>query len=282
MHPILLTIGPLRVPSYGALLVTSFLIVWWLVRKEAVRVELDRDTIGDTAIAGLLFGLLGAKVLLIIVDLPAYLKGAGTSLSRLYEHRASGDLLLSDFVAMWHATKSVIQSTGVVYGGLIAGVVGVVWYIHRHKLPLWKTLDLMAPFTALGVGLGRMSCLMAGCCHGIPYDGPLALTFPDHPACVAPPMVGLFPIQLLALLNGLLLFSLLRALLRRDNHFQGQVVLSYLFLYGLTRSLLELLRGDSLRGIWFGGIISTSQLISLFVMGLAVWLYLKKAKEAKL
>ncbi len=254
MHPILFEIGGFQIPSYGAFLVLAFAMALYLLRREAPAHGLDAEKIGDTAIMGLLFGLAGAKLLLILVDLPYYL-----------EHP---DRLLS-----------TLRSAGVVYGGLIGGAAGMLWYMRRHRLPLWRTLDVMAPFAALGVGLGRMSCLMAGCCHGFRYDGPLHLVFPDHPLCEAPPGVGLFPVQPLDLLNGVALFFLLRHWLRHRYRFEGQIIIAFMFLYALTRGLIELLRGDTVRGIWLGG-LSTSQLISIITLIAAIALHLKMSKQA--
>ncbi len=254
MYPILFHIGKFPIPSYGLILVIAFLLSVYLLRREAARMGLDERKTADTAIIGLLFGLVGAKLLLILVDLPDYLSNP----REIFE---------------------TIRSAGVIYGGLIGGSAGMAWYLRKHKLPLWSSLDVMAPFAALGMGLGRLSCLAAGCCWGKPYDGPLALHFPDHPYCHAPAEVGLFPVQLVGLLNGVLLFGLLLFLLRRRT-FHGQVISAFIFLYALTRGLIELARGDDIRGLWFNNTSSTSQIIALFALVFAVWLYWKRRKES--
>jgi len=254
MHPILFEIGSFQIPTYGAMLVLAFVASTWFLEREAGREGLPPKTVVDTAIAGLLFGLLGAKLLLVVIDLPYYFSDPSRLLSTL-------------------------RSAGVIYGGLIAGALGIVWYIRRKKMPVWQTLDTMAPFAALGVGLGRLGCLMAGCCYGIDYDGPLALTFPDHPECRAQPGVPLFPVQPLSTLNGIALCVGLIALLRRKR-FDGQVFLAYLFLYSLTRGLLEFLRGDVERGTWLGGSVSTSQLIAIAgLIVTSIW-YFRRARTA--
>jgi len=254
MHPILFDIGGLKLPAYGAILVVAFLISLFLLKREARRLGLDPNRIADAAIVGLLAGLIGAKLTLILIDLPEYLQDP----SRLLD---------------------TLRSAGVIYGGQIAGALGVIWYIRRHKLSFWKTIDLMTPFLALGIGLGRISCLMAGCCYGIPYEGLFALHFPDHPMCEAPPGIGLFPVQLLSFLNGLALFGVLLYLLRRKS-FEGQITAWFVMLYGLTRGLLEFVRGDDIRGIWLGGAVSTSQLIAAAALVFGIWLYFRQRRLA--
>jgi phosphatidylglycerol:prolipoprotein diacylglycerol transferase len=255
MHPILLKIGSIELPAYGALLVFAFLVSTWLLRRESRRMGLDPKRTGDVAIVALLFGLVGAKALLIFVDLPEYL--------------ANPKLL-------W----GTIRSAGVIYGGLAFGALGVIWYIRKHKLPFWDTLDIMAPFTALGVGLGRLACLMAGCCCGTLHDGPLAIVFPDHPYCEAPAGIGLFPIQIVSLINGVVLCILLVWLLRHRT-FPGQILAAYTFLYAVTRGLIEIYRGDEIRGLWLGGALSTSQLIAVAAAVGAVFLYLYRRKASR-
>lgn len=244
MHPILFTIFGFDVPSYGVALVGAFIISTLLLRREGARMELDPEKLTDAAVSGLLFGLIGAKALLILVE-------------------------LDRFVANPAELLTTIRSAGVIYGGQLGGAVGVIWYLHRNKMPMLKTLDLMAPHLALGIGLGRIACLLAGCCYGIHYDGALALHFPDHPQCAAPATVGLFPIQVVSLINGIGLFGILMWLLRR-RRFDGQILAAFVFLYGLTRAVIEVYRGDGVRGVWFDGLISTSQLIALGGMAAAV------------
>ena len=55
---------------------------------------------------------------------------------------------------------------GVFYGGLIAAVVVCIYQLRKHQLPLWTSGDLFAPGIALGYMVGRLGCLMAGCCFG--------------------------------------------------------------------------------------------------------------------
>lgn len=252
MHPILFSIGDFVVPAYGVILVAVFLLCNWLLKKEAVHAGLDPQKVSDAAIGGLLFGLLGAKLMLILVDLP-------------------------DYLADPRALLGTLRSAGVIYGGQIGGALGAFYMIRRRKLPLWTSIDLMTPFLALGIGLGRLSCLMAGCCYGIPYDGPLALVFPEHPYCDAPSGLGLFPIQVVSLVNGVGLFFFLRFVLRR-RRFGGQVFALFMITYGLTRGTIEFFRSDSVRGLWFGDMISTSQIMAILGIVAGSILYLKMKK----
>jgi hypothetical protein len=75
-------------------------------------------------------------------------------------------------------------------------------------------------------------------------------------------------------INGLLLFGIGNWLLRR-RRYVGQLSLQLLSLYAISRYTIENFRGDSIRGLWFDGSISTSQLISCVVFVICTGLLLR-------
>jgi phosphatidylglycerol:prolipoprotein diacylglycerol transferase len=66
----------------------------------------------------------------------------------------------------------------VVYGAFFGGVIGLVAFWRKYRIPLLATADLMVPSLALGVALGRVGCLLNGCCFGTTCDLPWKVTFP--------------------------------------------------------------------------------------------------------
>ena len=170
MHPRLLTLpvpefnllglhfGPtITLHTYGLLLAIAFIAALWVASREAKRQGLDAGRVTDMAIWVLIAGLIGAKVLLVLVDFHYY-------------QRSPREL--------W----SIFQSGGVFYGGLIAAIVVCIWQLKKHRLPLWSSGDLFAPGIALGYMVGRLGCLMAGCCYGKPTTVAWAVTFTDPDA----------------------------------------------------------------------------------------------------
>ncbi|MEM9391058.1 MAG: prolipoprotein diacylglyceryl transferase family protein [Bacteroidota bacterium] len=125
---------------------------------------------------------------------------------------------------------------------------------------------------------GRMGCFMAGCCHGIEWHGPLAVTFTD-PVCLAKPLnTPLHPTQLY---SAALIFSIMIALLfiKKRKQFHGQLFLSYLILYAIGRSVIEIFRGDMSRGYVIESYLSHSQFISLLVLLSSVYFYRQLGKK---
>jgi phosphatidylglycerol---prolipoprotein diacylglyceryl transferase len=260
MHPRLLTIPSfdvlgfstptLTLHTYGFLLAIAFLAGLYVASRQAKRAGLDANRVTDMAVWVLIAGLLGAKLLLVVLDWRHY-------------SRTPGDIL------------TIFQSGGVFYGGLIGGLLVAWWYVRRHGLPGWTTADVLAPGVVLGQAIGRLGCFAAGCCWGKPADVPWAVVFTDVYAArqVGTPLDSpLHPSQLYESLAAFLIFLFLLWLAPRKR-FDGQVVLAYVALYSAARFGLEFLRGDPDRGTWFHGALSTSQLIALVLLvGVAILL----------
>ena len=259
MFPELFSIGPITIYTYGVLLAVSYLLGLWLAMRRARKWGLDANRILDLGIYIIIAALIGAKLLLLVVDFDQF-------------SRSPGDLL------------TLARSGGVFYGGLILAVVVGFWYISRHRLPFWTTCDVFAPGIALGHVTGRLGCLAAGCCYGHPTDVPWAITFtnPAAAAHVGTPLgVPLHPTQLYESGTELLILTFLLLTEKKGRPFPGRTFWAYLLLYGLSRFVIEFFRGDP-RGMVFGN-ISTSQFISLILVpiSLVMLVYLSRKAEVR-
>jgi phosphatidylglycerol:prolipoprotein diacylglycerol transferase len=246
MHPILFDFGWFTIYAYGVLLAAAYLLGLQFALMRARARGLDGHRVMDLGIWIIISALVGAKLLLLIVDFHQF-----TDNPR--------DLL------------ALARSGGVFYGGLIAAVVVALVYLRRHHLPLWTTTDVFAPGIALGHVVGRLGCLMAGCCFGRPTSVPWAVTFhdPAAQANVGTPLgVPLHPTQLYEAGAEALILVCLLAFERRGRPFPGRTFWSYMLLYGISRFIIEFYRGDN-RGLVFG-VLSTSQFVSVILVPLAV------------
>ncbi len=245
MYPELFSIGPITIYSYGVLLAASYLLGLWLAMRRAKRWGLDPTRVLDLGIYIIIAALIGAKLLLLVVDFEQF-------------SSSPQDLL------------SLARSGGVFYGGLILAVIVAFWYISRHQLPFWTTCDVFAPGIALGHVTGRLGCLAAGCCYGKPTDVPWAIVFtnPLAAANVGTPLgIPLHPTQIYEAGAELLILVLLLATERRGRPFPGRTFWLYMLLYAISRYIVEIYRGDP-RGEFFG--VSTSQFISLVLAPLSI------------
>lgn len=243
-------IGPLTLHTYGVLLALAFLAGLWVVSREAKKAGLDATVITDMAVYVLIGGLVGAKLLLLLVEWSYYAKHPGEILG-------------------------LLQSGGVFYGGLLGAFPVAWWFARRHRLDAWKTADVLAPGVAIGQAIGRLGCFAAGCCYGRAADVPWAVTFHDVYATrqVGTPIdAPLHPTQLYESAATLAIFIFLRWLSGRKR-FDGQVTLAYIFMYAVARFVIEFYRGDAARGMVLGGWLSTSQFIAILMVLGVLFLY---------
>jgi phosphatidylglycerol---prolipoprotein diacylglyceryl transferase len=246
VYPELFSLGPLTIYSYGVLLAASYLLGLRLAMSRAKRWGLDATRVLDLGIYIIIAALVGAKLLLLVVD-------------------------FDQFSRSWADLFSLARSGGVFYGGLILAVAVAFWYIARHNMPFWTTCDVFAPGIALGHVTGRLGCFAAGCCYGKPTTVPWAVVFTDPAAAanVGTPLgIPLHPTQLYEAGAELLILVVLLAAERRGRGFAGRTFWAYMFLYALSRFVIEFYRGDP-RGTVFG-VLSTSQFISVVLAPLSL------------
>jgi phosphatidylglycerol:prolipoprotein diacylglycerol transferase len=240
MHPILIDLGFFQLPTYGVLLALGVVAGLVTLKLRADASGMDGARLVDFALWLVIWALLGAKLLLVIVELPRYLADPA-------------------------ALVGMVRAGGVFLGGFIAAVIAAVVLLRRYRLPALPTFDVIAPSLALGHSIGRIGCLMAGCCWGGHCELPWAITYTDPVAAErlgTPLHVALHPFPVYAALFNFALYLGLAALFKR-RHAPGRVFATYLVLYGTGRFLLEWTRGDAVRGFVLGGALSTSQLIAL-------------------
>ncbi|MEO6212946.1 MAG: prolipoprotein diacylglyceryl transferase [Vicinamibacterales bacterium] len=245
MHPILFEIGGFPVFSYGVLLAAAYLLGLQLAIRRGRTRGLDPNRTMDLGIWIIISALVGAKLLLLIVE-------------------------WDTFTRDWRELFTLMRSGGVFYGGLIAAVAVALWYLRRHRMPMWTVTDAFAPGIALGHVIGRMGCLLAGCCFGRPTDVPWAITFHSEYAAqnVGTPLnIPLHPTQLYEAAAELLILVFLLVTERKGRPFAGRTFWGYLCLYGISRFIIEFYRGDA-RGLV--GSLSTSQFVSVLVVPLSL------------
>jgi phosphatidylglycerol:prolipoprotein diacylglycerol transferase len=233
MRPILFSIGDLPIPSYGVVYLAAFLAAIFTGSYLASREGLSWSRCVDAGFLCAIGGELGARLTFVAVEWS----------------RFTGGLI------PW---RQFLYSGRVVLGGVIAGAVTLVWALRRFGFPVLRFFEAAAVGVILGMAIGRLGCLLAGCCFGKPTDLWWGVTFTDELArrySGTPLNVALHPTQVLLSLSALVAFGVLLRLHPRRK-FDGQVAgLSWVFV-GLSRFLVEFLRGDA-RGEALG--LSTSQ-----------------------
>ena len=252
MLPELFSIGPFTVHSYGFMtaagILAAILFGEYLLKKTGLAEEGFLLGMGLACVIG---GYASSKLLFWITTLPEILEDPARLLN--------------------------FSSGYVVYGGLIGGVLTGYIYCRRKNVDFWKIFDITVPAVALAQFFGRIGCFLAGCCYGMPTDGPCGVVF-EH-SLYAPSDTALFPIQLVSAGCNLLNCIVLYLLWRRAGKKAGVTGSAYIMNYIVGRFVLEYFRGDFERGTV--GIFSTSQFIAVFTLAIGLVMLLFRLKVQK-
>lgn len=261
MYPELFRIGTFPVTTYGIFLAVGMLLALFAASRLAARDGLPKERIYDLGLWVLVGGLVGSKLLMILVE-------------------PNVEIFTLDF----------LRSGGVFYGGLIGGFLAVAILVPLYKLNFWKVADAFAPGVALGQAFGRQGCFSAGCCWGKETHLPWGVHFTQagH-EYTGVPIYGpdgsdlfLHPTQLIESFTMLAVFGLLVWLHKRKK-FDGQILIAYGIIYALFRFSIEFIRDDP-RGDLLGFTtltgLSTSQGVSLIVAAASIVFMIVRLRKA--
>ncbi|MGE3261455.1 MAG: prolipoprotein diacylglyceryl transferase [Bacteriovoracia bacterium] len=244
MFPVLFHIRETPIHSYGFFIAVGYVAALLLLSRLAKLRNLDPAKFLDLAFLALVTGVIGGRILFVLTNIP-------------YFSRYPGEIF--DF---W-------QGGLVFYGGFLLALASCAIYIRRKQLPFAESLDLLAPALSLGHAFGRIGCLAAGCCYGSYCELPWAVHL--HSDLVDPALRGLplHPTQLYESVSLFLLTAVLVYLIKRRALRPGGTALLYVMAYSVIRAVIEIFRGDGIRGFLIGNWFSTSQGIAaaLFLLG---------------
>ncbi|MBC8436424.1 MAG: prolipoprotein diacylglyceryl transferase [Candidatus Omnitrophica bacterium] len=232
MYPVICKIGPFTVYSYGLMLALAVIVASSLAARRARGEGINPDIIFNLCFIAVISGILGARIFYVIENLGYYLDNP------------------AEIIMLQHGGLSW-------FGGMAFGTILAAVYLKNKKLSFYKILDLLSPFIALGHSIGRVGCLLNGCCFGKPWA--LGIYFPAEGRT-------LIPVQIYASLILVLIFLFLRQLQDRP-HKDGQIFYAYLLLYSFARFFIEFLRGDH-QTLFVG--LTLFQFISLAIFCLSV------------
>jgi len=192
------------------MLALAFIASSTLAAGQARRQNISPDIIFNFSFIVAISGIIGARIFYVATNLNGYLKNP------------------LEIIMLQHGGLSW-------FGGLILGSINGIVYIRKRRLPIFKILDLMIPFVALAQAIGRIGCLLNGCCFG--KVSKFGIYFAVHNQV-------LIPTQLYSSLILIFIFIVLRILQDRP-HKPGEIFFLYLALYSLKRFFIEFWRADN-------------------------------------
>jgi phosphatidylglycerol:prolipoprotein diacylglycerol transferase len=249
MYPIILRLGPVTVYSYGVMMALAFLAAGWVLGKELQRQGRDSNLASTLVLWAAVGGLIGARLLFVVEQWQAFLADPFS-------------LIFTGAGFTW-------------YGGLIGGVGAVTWCARRYGLPWMEVMDAVAPAIALGHGIGRIGCHLAGDGDwGPPTTLPWGVAYTE--AIVGwdyPPGVRVHPSALYETIAYTIIFAILWVR-RATPHKAGALFWGYLLLAGIARFLLEFVRINP--PLVFG--LSEAQVISIVLAMVGAFMLTKRVE----
>ena len=254
MFPDLFSIGPFTLHTYGIFVALGFFAGLMVAVKMGKSEGMGPQQVMDMGFIIILAAIIGSRLMYVLMNISHYLERP------------------ADIFKIWQG--------GLVFsGGIICVVLAVGCYARRHRLSMWRVADLWAPAAAIGQGIGRIGCFLAGCCYGKPTDLAWGVVF-THPHCLAPTNISLHPTQIYSSLSGFLVFLVL-ILLHPKKKFEGQVLLWFLILHSTSRLAIERFRGDY-RGMLPGTQMTTTQFVAILILVASViTLIILKSKKSR-
>lgn len=305
MHGSLFELLGTSFPSYFVLILVGFVFATAMGALWARRVGQNPDVIVDLGLLSILSGFAGARVLHIFAD--GYFMDyvhLCTDPSLVTWHITRAECLSPEYAGAWDEVARVCHPVErscfawaqfwnggfTFYGGLIGATLGAWWLFRRDRFPFWKACDMGGMMVPIGLGFGRLGCLMAGCCFGTTTEGPHSLVFPPgSPASDWQAREGLISNHLLPSLPvhptqvyeaaaafALAGFGILY--LHARKRYDGHVFAVFIGGYGLMRFVIEFFRSDDRGGV----VLSTSQWIALLMIAGAFWIHYRRSPKADL
>ena len=238
ISPVAFTIGPVEVRWYGIMIALAVLtLIFWVMREIRRGANLSYDTVFAAAVVGIPSGIIFSRLLHVIDRWDLYSQNPG----------------------------QIVGFDGLtIYGAILGAALGIWIYSKLSHFQFGLLADVAAPGVILAQAIGRVGCILNGCCYGLTTSLPWGITY-THPDSLCPPRVVVHPTQFYEIIFNLLLFGLLlwlRGRLKPD----GSLFLVYLGMYSLWRFGVGFLREGT--PFLFG--LNQAQIVALAILAIAV------------
>lgn len=247
IDPILVSIGPADVRWYGLMFTLGIITVLVWTLAGAKKTGISREIIYTSALWAIPFGLIISHLVYVLDDLGYFVD---------------------------HPSKIFSLEGYTIYGGMLGGLLGIWIYNRLRGQPFGRLADAMAPGIMLGLAVGRIGCLINGCCYGIKTTLPWGIIYTNKDS-YATTGVAVHPTQVYELLFCLAVFGML-LVLRRKLKAEGSLILLCLATYSAGRFLLSFLRDNTT----YGG-LREAQIISLLLLFITVPLFIYLMRGGK-
>jgi len=246
IDPVAFSIGSMKVMWYGIMVVLAVIVVLIFALMEAKRVGISHDHIYNMALWAIISAVIVSRLVHVIDQWDYYMKNPA----------------------------QILNFAGLtIYGAVLGALLAIFIYCLINKLSFWQLGDIVTPGALVGQAIGRVGCIIGGCCYGLenPPYGAIEYINPHHGLYGTPMGVPLYPTQIFHLVWNLIAFGIIWSLRTRIKP-RGVVFLSYLALYAFGDLVIRFFRQGT--PFLFG--MQQAQLIGILVLLITVpWLIVK-------
>lgn len=215
INPVAFSVNGFNVYWYGIIIGCGFILALFYALSRLKQFGIDRDKFFDCVLAGLICGIIGARLYYVLFRLDYYIQNP------------------SEILAVHNGGLAI-------YGGIIGGLLGGCTVAKIKKISIPAILDVAVLGFLIGQGIGRWGNFVNQEAFGTPTDLPWGMMSENTGG------ITVHPCFLYESLWCILGFVLLHFFSKKFRKYDGQIFLMYLVWYGFERMIVEGLRTDSL------------------------------------
>ena len=265
VNPVAFQAGSFSLRWYGLFLALAvvWLIFWmWLQVKKSAQITLD--TVLTLALVGIPSGIIFARLLHVIDDIV---------IASLHPELAASGKVIN---YLQHPGLIIGGEGLTIYGAVLGAALGVWIYCKITKTKMGYIVDLLAPGIIIAQAIGRVGCLLNGCCYGTPTTLPWGLVYTDPQSFGFNGGIPTHPTVVYEIIYCVIVFVVL-LILRKKLKPDGSLFALYLTLYAVWRLGIDFLRDGT--PFLFG--LHQAQVVSIIVLLITVPWMIKNTRWVK-
>ena len=252
MEKVALDLGPIQIYWYSIFIFIGMLVACFLIYKEAKKRGIEEDFLVNLTFNTIIIGIIGARLYYVLFNFYYYLDNH------------------VEIFQIWNGGLAI-------HGGIIAGLLFIIYYCKKHEVNLWKMLDIIVVGLIIAQAIGRWGNFFNSEAYG-PITTAAHLKSLGIPQFIIDGMyiLGEYRQPTFFYESVWCLFGFLAMLIIRQYKYLkiGQLTSFYLIWYGIIRFIIEAMRTDSL----MLGPLKMAQLVSLVFIVSGIIIFIKSTK----
>lgn len=254
MEKVALDLGPIQIYWYSIFIFIGMLIACIVIYKESQKQGIEEEFLVNLTFNTIIIGIIGARLYYILFNLPYYINNP------------------IEMLEIWNGGLAI-------HGGIIAGLLFIIYYCKKHEMNLWKILDIIVVGLIIAQAIGRWGNFFNSEAYG-PITTATKLESLGIPNFIINGMyiLGEYRQPTFFYESVWCIFGFFAMLIIRKYKYLkvGQLTSFYLIWYGTIRFIIEAMRTDSL----MLGPIKVAQLVSIVFVISGIVIIIKKAKSS--